>query len=260
MDLGNATSVGGFLNIDKIGKSFGGLKILTDVSFSVSKGERIGIIGPNGAGKTTLFNMIAGEFPPTNGDIYYEGENITKLPNYKRVRKGMARTFQKNNLLNDLTVLDNLLLVLQKKVGLEKVWYKPRTNKRFPGIYDEADRLLETWQLQERRDTVINRLSYGEQRQIEILLGIATEPRVLLLDEPTAGMSNAETSYILNLLNDLPKDLTLLIIEHDMDVLFSLSDRIIVLHNGVVLAEGTPDQIKNDPRVTEVYFGKEEVV
>jgi branched-chain amino acid transport system ATP-binding protein len=245
------------LHVKGLGKKFGGLEILKDISFNVAKGERRAIIGPNGAGKTTLFNMIAGELEPSKGEIYYFDEDITSIPNYKRVRKGMVRTFQKNNLLNELSVLDNLLLVLQKKVGIEKVWYKPRTVKEFPKVYEKADELLETWGLAERRHTVIKHLSYGEQRQVEILLGIATEPNILLLDEPTAGMSNAETQHILSLLKQMPKSLTIMIIEHDMDVVFGLADKVTVLHNGGILAEGEPHVIQKDPRVYEVYLGKE---
>ena len=248
------------LSVDKIGKSFGGLEILKDITFNVKKGERIGIIGPNGAGKTTLFNMIAGDLEPSKGQMFYSGKNITKVPNYKRVHQGIVRTYQKNNLLNELTVLDNLLFVLQRKAGVENVWYKRLNDSQYPDLYDKANTLLETWRLMDRRDTVVNSLSYGEQRQIEILLGIATEPSVLLLDEPTAGMSNVETQYILELLKNLPKDLTILIIEHDMEVVFGLSDKMIVLHDGVVLVNGDPATVRADKRVNEIYMGKEGVL
>jgi branched-chain amino acid transport system ATP-binding protein len=248
------------LRVEGLGKRFGGLEILKDLSFTIAKGERRAFIGPNGAGKSTLFNMIAGDLAPSCGEVTYFGENISRVPGYQRVRKGMVRTFQKNNLLNELTVQDNLLLVLQMKAGLEHVWYRPRLAKHFPDIYERADRLLETWGLADRRNAVVKNLSYGEQRQVEILLGIATEPRILLLDEPTAGMSNSETQYILRLLQQLPKDLTLLIIEHDMDVVFGLADRVTVLHNGGILLEGDPQAIQTDPRVYEIYFGQEGVL
>ncbi len=247
------------MRVEGLGKRFGGLEILKDVTFSVKKGERRAFIGPNGAGKSTLFNMIAGDLPPSGGRIHYFQENITQVPNYKRVRKGMVRTFQKNNLLNELTVLDHLLLVLQKFAGVENIWYRLRSPKKFSGLYQKADELLETWGLAHRRDTVVKHLSYGEQRQVEILLGIATDPEVLLLDEPTAGMSNSETQHILKLLQNMPKDLTLLIIEHDMEVVFGLADTVTVLHNGGVLLEGDPQTIQTDPRVYEIYFGEEGV-
>lgn len=247
------------LRIEGLGKSFGGLRILKDLSFSVFKGERHAIIGPNGAGKTTLFNMIAGELAPSEGHIYSFDKNITKLPTHRRVREGMVRTFQKNTLLNELTVLDNLLNVLQVKFNVENVWFNARTTKSYPEIFQQAEELLETWGLLERKNMIIDNLSYGEQRQVEILLGIATEPKILLLDEPTAGMSNAETQTILDLLKKLPEDLTLLIIEHDMDVIFELADRVTVLHDGGILVQGDPDIIRSNERVYEVYFGKEVV-
>lgn len=245
------------LRVEGLGKRFGGLEILKDISFTVCQGERRAFIGPNGAGKSTLFNMIAGDLPATSGEIYYFSDNISRVPNHQRVRKGMVRTFQKNNLLQELSVLDNLLLVLQVKLGIENVWSRRRTARNFPEIYNRADQLLETWGLADRRNTIVKKLSYGEQRQVEILLGIATEPKVLLLDEPTAGMSNTETQHILKLLQNMPRDLTLLIIEHDMEVVFGLADKVSVLHNGGILLEGDPRTIQSDPRVYEIYFGKE---
>lgn len=245
------------IKVETIGKQFGGLKVLNSVSFEVKKGERIGIIGPNGAGKTTLFNMIAGDLEPTNGEIFFKGKRITNIPNFIRVREGLVRTFQKNNLLKNLTVLDNLLLVLQHKMKIEKVWYKSRLSKSYSPLYEQADDLLRKWGLYDRKKTIVKNLSYGEQRQLEIILGIATEPEVLLLDEPTAGMSNAETMYILDLLNELSKELTILIIEHDMEVVFGLADKIVVLFNGEVLMEGDRETVMADPRVREIYLGEE---
>ncbi|WP_374724311.1 ABC transporter ATP-binding protein [Calidifontibacillus erzurumensis] len=245
------------IKVENVGKQFGGLKVLNSISFEVKKGERIGIIGPNGAGKTTLFNMIAGDLEPSHGEIYYKGQLITNLPNFKRVRCGIVRTFQKNNLLTNLTVLDNLLLVLQQKMNVEKIWFKSRISKKFLQVYEKADELLNTWGLFDRKDEAVKNLSYGEQRQLEIILGIAREPEVLLLDEPTAGMSNAETKYILRLLNELSKELTILIIEHDMDVIFGLADKIIVLYNGEVLMEGDRETVLRDDRVREIYLGEE---
>ncbi|KMY55361.1 ABC transporter [Bacillus sp. FJAT-27231] len=243
------------LTISRVGKSFGGLHILKDISLEVKKGERIGIIGPNGAGKTTFFNLLTGDLEPSVGEIYHYGHNITKQPNYKRARNGIVRTFQKNNLLNELTVLENLLLVLQRKQGFGKVWYKLRSIKKYPRLYEEADELLKKWGLFHQRNAVIKNLSYGEQRQIEILLGVAMEPSILLLDEPTAGMSQSETDYIVNLLYKLPRDLTLMIIEHDLDIVFGLADRMVVLYNGGVLAEGEPEKVRADERVNEIYIG-----
>ncbi|WP_413382243.1 ABC transporter ATP-binding protein [Alkalihalobacillus sp. 1P02AB] len=246
------------LTVDGVGKSFGGLHILKDISLEVYKGERIGIIGPNGAGKTTFFNLLTGDLPPSKGEIYHNEKKITKLPNYKRTRQGMVRTFQKNNLLNELSVLDNLLLTLQRKLGYGYVWYKMRNEKKYKAIYEEAHQLLEKWGLKHRTNAIVKNLSYGEQRQIEILLGVALEPQILLLDEPTAGMSQSETDYIVDLLYKLPKDLTLLIIEHDLDVVFGIADRMVVLYDGGVLVEGSPEMVRNDPKVNQIYIGSEE--
>jgi len=235
----------------------GGLHILKNINLDVQKGERIGVIGPNGAGKTTFFNLLTGDLAPSHGQIAYRSKDITKVPNYKRARQGIVRTFQKNNLLTELTVLDNLLLVLQRKHGVGKTWHRFRGEKQYPTLYEEADQFLHTWRLSEQRDIVVKNLSYGEQRQIEILLGVATEPEVLLLDEPTAGMSQSETDYIVDLLAKLPRDLTLMIVEHDLEVVFGLSDRMVVLYDGEVLVEGEPDVIRNDERVNEIYIGSE---
>lgn len=244
------------LKVDGIGKSFGGLNILNNINFEVNKGERIGIIGPNGAGKTTFFNLLTGDLNPSRGTLYYASNNITQFPNHKRAKIGIARTFQKNNLMHDLTVLDHLLLVLQRKRGLGKVWFKPRQEKQYPHIYQEAHELLQTWGLEEQTHVIVKNLSYGEQRQIEILLGIATEPKVLLLDEPTAGLSQVETDYIVDLFYKLPRDITILIIEHDLDIVFGLADRMIVLYNGEVLIDDEPEIVRKDHRVNEIYIGK----
>ncbi|OMP67281.1 ABC transporter ATP-binding protein [Domibacillus epiphyticus] len=246
------------LKVEGVGKSFGGLEILRNITFDVKKGERIGIIGPNGAGKTTFYNLLAGDLDPSKGTIYYCGQNITNLPNYKRANIGIVRTFQKNNLLTDLTVLDNLLLVLQRKEGLGNVWFKPRVEKHYSILFEKARELLSKWGLEKQTHKIVKSLSYGEQRQIEILLGIATDPKVLLLDEPTAGMSQAETNYIVNLLHTLPKELTLMIIEHDLEVVFGLSDRMIVLYNGGILVDGDPQIVRNDKRVNDIYIGQGE--
>ena len=248
---------GEVLRVQGLAKSFGGLTILQDVSFSVRKGERRAFIGPNGAGKSTLFNMLAGDLPASDGHIHYFEENITRLPNYQRVDRGIVRSFQKNNLFLQLSVLENLLLVLQRQTGLERVWYRSRVKKNFPGLYDQAEQLLVSWGLADRKEQNVGELSYGEQRQVEILLAVATRPQLLLLDEPTAGMSNLETQHIVNLLRRMPEDLTILIIEHDMDVVFGLADTVTLLHNGGVYLEGEPQAIRNDPRVYEVYFGGE---
>lgn len=243
------------LTISGIGKSFGGLQILKNISLEVERGERIGIIGPNGAGKTTFFNLLTGDLEPSYGEIYYENTNITKHTNHKRARNGIVRTFQKNNLLNELSVLDNLLLVLQRKQGLGHIWFKQRNIKQYSDLYVKADELLGKWGLANQKDAIVKSLSYGEQRQIEILLGVATEPSILLLDEPTAGMSQSETDYIVELLYRLPKDLTVMIIEHDLDIVFGVADRMVVLFEGEVLIDGDPEEVRKNERVNRIYIG-----
>ncbi|MFD2922295.1 ABC transporter ATP-binding protein [Halobacillus naozhouensis] len=248
------------LKVDAVNKSFGGLEILKEVSFNVNQGERIGVIGPNGAGKTTFFNLLTGDLSPSKGTIYFNGSNITKEPNYRRARRGIVRTFQKNNLLDELSILDNLLLVLQRKHGLKYTWFRIRKEKYYAKLYSEAEELLDTWGLYKRRHVNVKNLSYGEQRQIEIMLGIATDPSILLLDEPTAGMSQSETDYIVNLLTKLPEELTLMIIEHDLDIIFGLAERMIVLHDGHVLIDDSPEIVRDHPQVNEIYMGSEEIV
>lgn len=244
------------LRVEGLSKNFGGLQVLDRLSFSVMPGERRAIIGPNGAGKTTLFNLITGELPPSRGRIFLSGEDITSLPNYERARRGLGRTFQKNNLFLNLTILDNLILVLQKKNHHCRNWHQRLDHRSFPHLYVETEQLLETWGLAERKHHLIKELSYGEQRQVEILLALASSPSLLLLDEPTAGMSVAETQRIFELLAQLPTTITILIIEHDMDLVFGLADRITVLYYGKVLAEGTPEEIRSNPNVQEVYLGQ----
>ncbi|MFB4165855.1 ABC transporter ATP-binding protein [Alteribacillus sp. JSM 102045] len=248
------------LEIEAISKRFGGLEILKDISFNVSQGERIGIIGPNGAGKTTFFNLLTGDLTPSDGNIRFRGTSITNEPNYKRARRGIVRTFQKNNLLVTLSILDNLLLVLQRKHGINHTWFKIRNDKYYNSLYKEAEELLTTWGLYSQCNVKVENLSYGEQRQTEIMLGIATDPDVLLLDEPTAGMSQSETDYIVNLLHKLPKELTLMIIEHDLDVIFGLAERMLVLHDRQVLIDNTSEVVRKDPQVNKIYIGSEEVV
>ncbi|MDA8236145.1 MAG: ABC transporter ATP-binding protein [Clostridia bacterium] len=245
------------LHIEDLSKNFGGLNILDQLSMSVTPGERRAIIGPNGAGKTTLFNVISGELKACKGSISLFGEEVIDMPNHQRARRGLARSYQKNNLFLNLSVLDNLALVLQRKHNHEGNWFKHRSPKAFPLLYKEAESFLESWNLAKKSHVKVAELSYGEQREIEILLGVAADPKILLLDEPTAGMSVAETQHMLRFLENFPVDMTMLIIEHDMEIVFGLADRITVLYYGKVLAEGTPEEIRADSRVREVYLGSE---
>ena len=242
------------LGVDDLAHQFGGLRALGGVSLQVAVGERLVILGPNGAGKTTLFNLVTGLLRPTAGRIRLFDEDVTALAPYRRARLGLGRTFQITTLFPRLTVLDNVLLAVQGADAARFTLHRPLES--FPRIYARAESLLATWGLTDRRDVPAQRLSYGEQRQVELLLALAGSPRVLLLDEPTAGLSPAETASVAAMVRRFPRDLTLLLIEHDMDVALDLADRVVVLHHGRVLAEGDRDQIRRDARVAEIYLGE----
>jgi branched-chain amino acid transport system ATP-binding protein len=243
------------LALESLRRTFGALTAVNGVSLAVALRERRAIIGPNGAGKTTLFNLITGHLAPTAGRILFEGAPIGALPPHAVARRGISRSFQRTNVFPRLTVLENLRLAAAAGE---------------PGSYDLLGSVGRRWVPLERARSTAEAvgltdrlgvpaatLSYGEQRQLEIGIALAKSPKLLLLDEPTAGMSPEETRRMTALLAGLPRDITLLIIEHDMDVVFSLADRITVLHYGEVLAEGTPDEVRVDPRVYEVYLGSQ---
>jgi branched-chain amino acid transport system ATP-binding protein len=211
------------------------------------------VIGPNGAGKTTLFHIISGELEPTVGAVSLLGHPVTGLEPHARARLGLGRTFQRNNLLMRLTVWENVRLAVQVRQGLGRQWLRPADAYRDVGA--EAAALLERVGLGHRRADTVAEISYGEQRQLELALALATAPRVLLLDEPTAGMSPAETAQMVGLLAGLPRDLTLCIIEHDMDVVAALAEKITVMHHGQVIADGPAAAVRADPRVQAVYLG-----
>ena len=241
------------LKLEQLTKHFSGLEVLKGISLSVQAGERRAIIGPNGAGKTTLFNLISGELEPTAGRVIVEGRDVTGKPPNQMWALGLARTFQKNNLFFQLTTYENVRLAVQAHRGYAHRWF--RSWQSLHGVNDQTRDILVRLELWSRRDEVVKNLSYGEQRQLEVAIALAADPKILLLDEPTAGMSPAETARTVDMLAALPKDLTVLIIEHDMDAVFSLADRIAVLNYGEVLADGTPDSVKSDPKVQEVYLG-----
>ena len=236
-----------------LSRAFGALSALSRVSFEVAARERRAIIGPNGAGKTTLFNVITGELAPTGGRILLEGEPIEGLAPHAVARRGISRSFQRNNLFPKLPVLENLRLAAA--AGLPGTWdVLGRVESRRAPLH-RAREVAEVVGLSARLGEPAGLLSYGEQRQLEVGVALATAPRLLLLDEPTAGMSPEETQRMTRMLEALPRDVTLLIIEHDMDVVGSLADRVTVLHYGEVLTEGTFAEVKADPRVYEVYLG-----
>lgn len=244
------------LAVENLSKNFGGLLAVNDVSFTVESGERRAIIGPNGAGKTTLFNLLSGELRPSKGKVLLDGRNITRRTTYERARLGIGRTFQRNNLFLGLTVFENVQLAIQHRQGISNNFFTPAAT--YDDLVRATDQLMVDLELDARADEKVSSLSYGEQRQLEVALALAIQPSVLLLDEPTAGMAPAETKSMVQMIGRMPRDITLLIIEHDMDVVFDIADHITVLHYGQIIADGSPEDVKGDPRVREVYLGADE--
>jgi branched-chain amino acid transport system ATP-binding protein len=244
------------LEVRNVTRAFGSLIAVKDVSFAIAEGEMRAVIGPNGAGKTTFFNLISGFFPPSEGSIWFAGEDITTTPSNKRVERGIARTFQVTEIFPELTVRENLLIPVETAAGLRlKPWISRATRQ---GVAERVDALLAAANLAGKRDRLVGELSHGDQRATEIMMALALKPRLLLLDEPTAGMGDQETYDITQLIRKLHKDqsLTILLIEHDMRVVFHLAARILVLAEGAVLAEGTPQEIAQNEAVQNAYLGK----
>lgn len=245
------------LVLGNVSKWFGGLRAVEDLSLEIPEGKIVSLIGPNGAGKTTLFNLICGDLAPSSGRIIHFGKDVTNLPTYKRIALGISRTFQINNLFPKLTLLQNVLLAAQ---GLEKtkfVMYRPISS--FKHLRGKAKNILEEFDLWDKREVLVENLSYGEQRQIEICLALIENPRLLLLDEPTAGLSRAETLAFTSTLKKLDSNITILLIEHDMDVAFELAEKITVLHMGRLVSSGYKEEIKSNPTVQEIYLGTEKL-
>jgi len=241
------------LALDGVTKRFGSLRVLEDVSFAIPTGQRCGIIGPNGAGKSTLFNIVAGELPATRGSVRFLGDDVTRRSAHARARLGLARTFQTTTLFPKLTVLDNLVLALQAHSAERFAMLMPRS--RYRARDDEAHSLLERVGLAARANALVDALGYGEKRQIEILLALAQRPKLLLLDEPTAGLAPADASLVTEMLKRERGGLTMVLIEHDMGVVFDVVERLVVLHHGRVVADGPLDAIRGDANVQEIYLG-----
>ena len=232
---------------------FGGITATNNVTLNLKKGARHALIGPNGAGKTTLINLLTGVLQPTEGRITLLGEVITNLAPHSRVKRGMVRTFQINQLFDTLTPLQTLALTTSQHHGLGSSWWSPLGNKG--EVVDRCAQLLEQFHLTEVMNQPTNVLAYGKRRLLEIAIALACEPRVLLLDEPVAGVPAGEREELLQTVAALPADVSVLLIEHDMDLVFSFANRMTVLVNGTVLTEGDPEQIANDPQVKAVYLG-----
>jgi branched-chain amino acid transport system ATP-binding protein len=245
------------LRITGLSKRFGGLLAVNDVTFAIEPGERRLLIGPNGAGKTTLFNLISGTLLASSGSIMLFGRDITSLPPEQRAELSMARTFQINTLFPGLSALDNVMLAVQASDPASFAMHRRR--EAYPRMAARAEDLLQAWGLGADASMVARDLSYGRQRQLEIVMAVACEPKLLLLDEPTSGLSPVETAMISEMILRLPREIAMLVIEHDMDVAFKLADSVTVMHLGGVIAQGSPDEVRRSAQVREIYLGATEV-
>ena len=241
------------LRTQGLGISFGAFHAVKDVNLKLEPGARQALIGPNGAGKTTLINLLTGVFKPTRGTIHMGDQELTSLSADKRARMGLARTFQINTLFPSLTPLLSVVLAISEREGLGAVWWRPLM--RHKALFDEAHALLGRLKLDALADVPVAELAYGKQRLLEIALAMAARPRILLLDEPAAGVPEDESGELFEAIAELPQDISILFIEHDMNLVFRFSRRISVLVAGQILTEGTPAEIGADPRVREVYLG-----
>jgi branched-chain amino acid transport system ATP-binding protein len=238
-------------------KNFGGIKATQNVSLALPRGARHALIGPNGAGKTTLINLLTGVLPLSSGSIELLGEDITRLRSNQRVKRGLVRTFQINQLFGSMSPVTTLAWVVTQHMGWGSQWWSPLG--RNPAVLSRVDELLEQFHLTDVGLERVSTLSYGKQRLLEIAIALACEPKVLLLDEPVAGVPAGDREEILSTLGQLPGDVCILLIEHDMDLVFSFANRMTVLVNGALLCEGSNEEIANDPRVKEVYLGAEAI-
>jgi len=244
------------LQLINVGKSFGGIRANDSVYLDVKYGERVAILGPNGAGKTTLFNQISGEYFPTDGKIIMCGRDVTYMKNYDRVKLGLSRTFQITELFWDMSIIENVVLALMGIRSSKKfrLFSSLRSNT---DLFKEAEELIAIVKLQDKKNELIKNLSYGDQRLVELALSLASKPKILCLDEPNAGLSLAESSTMVKVINNLDRSITILLIEHDIDLVFQVVDRIMVLHDGVPVVTDTKENIRNNKRVQEIYLGED---
>jgi branched-chain amino acid transport system ATP-binding protein len=244
------------LRVQGLTKDFGGVRAANNISFSVEMGERLALIGPNGAGKTTLFNLLGGQLQVTSGKVYLLGHDVTNMPTYRRTHLGLGRSFQLNSLFLNLSVLDNVMLALQGTRPSRFQMFRPAGS--YGDLMGRAKDLLSAMNLWQMKDVPARAISYGEQRKLEIALSLASEAKLLLLDEPSAGLTAAEGADVIEMIRDLGQDITVVLVAHDMDLVFGMAKRIIVLHYGEVIADGNPDEIQANSRVKQIYMGVEE--
>ncbi len=242
------------LRVEDLTKYFGGVKVLEDIAFEVPQGERLGVIGPNGAGKTTLINLINGQLEPTRGKVFVFGEDITHLPTHARAHIGQARSYQLCSLFQNLTLWENTLLTLH---GLGKSRYSlARSVRRYSAVNESARKVLGEAGLWERRDDPVSSLAYGDQRRLEIHFCLASNPKLLLLDEPSNGLTKTQAAELVSTINDhIGRDVTVIIVAHDMELIFQVADRLMVLYEGGIIACDSCDVVQCDPRVREIYMG-----
>ena len=242
------------LRTEALSKSFGAFKANSDITLEIDVGARHAIIGPNGAGKTTLINLLTGVFAPTAGDVFLGDEKVSGMAQHDRVKRGMTRTFQINTLFPGLTALESVTLACCERAGAGAVWWRTTATAR--AEIDEAREILARLRLENDAGVETRNLPYGKQRLLEIALALATRPKVLLLDEPAAGIPTAESAELFAVIAALPSDVSIIFVEHDMNLVFKFAEKITVLVGGAVLVEGSPDEIARDRRVREVYLGE----
>ena len=241
------------LEVCNLNKSFGGVQVAVDINLKLKEGERRSILGPNGAGKTTLFNLLAGTLAPDSGAILFQGKNITSLNIEKRARLGISRSFQRNFLFDDFTIRENLLLAASAAQGTTTwLWRDGFNHSR---VRATVEQVAEQLALADLLDTPVKSVSYGNRRQLELGIALASKPRILLLDEPTSGIGPAMMESFHALITALPRELTILIVEHDFDLVFKVADYITVLNFGAIVYEGTPQETKKSPKVRDIYLG-----
>ena len=242
------------LSLSAVSRNFGGIRAVADISFDVSHGRRITIIGTNGAGKSTLFNLITGVYPLSSGSIRIFDQDVSNQPAHSRAQMGVARTFQTSKLFQGLTLRENLFVALRQALGIRKIGWLAN-----PSVSEElqlqSTQILKKVDLLEKAEVLVSDISHGESRQLELAMALAMQPKILMLDEPAAGISPNERGRLIELLKDLDKDLTLVLIEHDMSVALSVADEVIVMHEGSTFLHGSPDEIRNSKSVRELYLG-----